>query len=50
MGKHFQQKALFEFADGFIVGDTSGVHLGHKVIQFAFHRNLFLSWLPIQTQ
>lgn len=37
MGQHFDEKALFEFADGFVVGNATGVHLGHKVIQFPFH-------------
>jgi hypothetical protein len=38
MRKHFQQKAPFEFAHCFGVGDAACVHLTHEVIQFTFHR------------
>lgn len=37
MRKHFDEIALFELADGFIVGNAAVMHLGHKDIQFTFH-------------
>jgi hypothetical protein len=37
MRQYLNEKALFELAHGFVVGNSTGVHLGHKVIQLAFH-------------
>jgi hypothetical protein len=37
MRQYLHEEALFELAHGFIVGNSTGVHLGHKVIQLAFH-------------
>jgi hypothetical protein len=42
-GKYFQNEALLELTDGFVVGDTTGVHLADQAVQLAFHRILFLS-------
>ena len=41
-GEHFENEPLFELADGFIVGDTTGVHLADQAVQLAFHKVLFL--------
>ena len=40
--QHFDEKTLFELAHGFVVGDSTGMHLGYEGIQFTFHSFLFL--------
>jgi len=40
-GQDLEDKPPLEFAHGFVVGDAACVHLGDKVVQLAFHRNLF---------
>ena len=45
-GKYFKNEALFELADGFVIGDTTGVHLVNQAVQLAFHGILFLGYGP----
>jgi hypothetical protein len=45
-GKYLKDEALFELADGFVIGNTTGVHLANQAVQLAFHRVLFLAHGP----
>jgi hypothetical protein len=45
-GKYLKNEALFELTDGFVVGDTTGVHLADQAVQLAFHGILFLGYGP----
>jgi hypothetical protein len=44
MRQHFQDEALLELTHCLVIGDTPGMHLCHKAVQFTFHRNLFLDF------
>ena len=45
-GEYLQNEALFELTDGFVVSDTTGMHLADQAVQLAFHKVLFLGYGP----